>query len=208
MGDSIAPQVGQRGPDFEAIAVINEDFYNLRSADYRGRYLILLFYPLDFTFVCPTEIGAFSDRYDEFQALNTDILGISIDSQYAHLAWIQTERKLGGVGPVRFPLVSDLKRDISQAYRLLDSQEGVALRGSLILDPEGLIQQATIHNLAVGRSVDETLRSLRAIQHVQRHRDEVCPADWQPGQASLTTQPRPGTRASPGPDPAPENSLP
>ncbi len=189
-GNLIAtPLVGREGPVFEAIAVVEQDFQTIRLADYLGRYVILFFYPLDFTFVCPTEVAAFSDRYDEFQALSTDILGISVDSQYAHLAWIQTERKLGGVGDIRYPLVSDLTKAISAAYGVLNAQEGVALRGLFILDPEGVVQHATVNNQAFGRSVDDTLRSLKAIQHVQRYRGEVCPADWQPGSATLTEQP-------------------
>ncbi len=183
------PLVGQEGPGFEAIAVIDQDFQSLRLADYRGRYVILFFYPLDFTFVCPTEVAAFSDRYDEFQALETEILGISVDSQYSHLAWIQTERKLGGVGDIRYPLVSDLTKAITAAYGVLNAQEGVALRGLFILDPEGVVQHATVNNLAFGRSVDDTLRSLKAIQHVQRYRNQVCPVDWQPGAATLTEEP-------------------
>lgn len=187
--DMMLPLVGREGPDFEAIAVVDQDFQSLRLADYRGRYVILFFYPLDFTFVCPTEVVAFSDRYDEFQALDADLLGISVDSQYAHLAWIQTERKLGGVGDIRYPLVSDLTKAISAAYGVLDVEKGMALRGLFILDPGGVVQHATVNNLAFGRSVDDTLRSLKAIQHVQRYRGEVCPADWQPGGATLTEEP-------------------
>lgn len=185
----VVPLVGREGPGFEAIAVIDQDFQPLRLADYRGRYVILFFYPLDFTFVCPTEVAAFSDRYDEFQALSTDLLGISVDSQYAHLAWIQTERKLGGVGDIRYPLVADLTKNISAAYGVLNAQEGVALRGLFILDPEGVVQHATVNNLAFGRSVDDTLRSLKAIQHVQRYQGQVCPVDWQPGAATLREEP-------------------
>jgi len=184
-----APLVGRKGPEFEAIAVVDQDFHTLRLDDYLGRYVVLFFYPLDFTFVCPTEVAAFSDRYDEFQALNADVLGISVDSQYAHLAWIQTERKLGGVGDIRYPLVSDLTKAISAAYGVLNAEEGIALRGLFILDPDGLVQHATINNLAFGRSVDDTLRSLKAIQHVQHYRNEVCPADWQPGGATLSEEP-------------------
>jgi len=151
--------------------------------------VVLLFYPLDFTFVCPTEITAFSDRYDEFAKLDTEILGISVDSEYSHLAWMQTDRKAGGVGELRYPLVSDLKKEISAAYNVLDPATGVALRGLFIIDKEGILQHATINNLAFGRSVDETLRTLQAIQYVQSHPDEVCPANWQPGQRTLKPDP-------------------
>ncbi|ABC98754.1 peroxiredoxin 2/4 [Thermostichus sp. MS-CIW-21] len=183
-------RVGQPAPDFSATAVYDMEFKTVRLSDYRGKkYVVLFFYPLDFTFVCPTEITAFSDRYDEFAKLDTEILGVSVDSEYSHLAWIQTDRKAGGVGELRYPLVSDLKKEISAAYNVLDPAAGVALRGLFIIDKEGIIQHATINNLAFGRSVDETLRTLQAIQYVQAHPDEVCPANWQPGQRTLNPDP-------------------
>jgi peroxiredoxin (alkyl hydroperoxide reductase subunit C) len=183
-------RVGQPAPDFSATAVYDMEFKTVRLSDYRGKkYVVLFFYPLDFTFVCPTEITAFSDRYDEFAKLDTEILGVSVDSEYSHLAWIQTDRKAGGVGELRYPLVSDLKKEISAAYNVLDPTAGVALRGLFIIDKEGIIQHATINNLAFGRSVDETLRTLQAIQYVQAHPDEVCPANWQPGQRTLNPDP-------------------
>ena len=129
------------------------------------------------------------DSYDEFAKLDTEILGVSVDSEYSHLAWIQTDRKAGGVGELRYPLVSDLKKEISAAYNVLDPAAGVALRGLFIIDKEGIIQHATINNLAFGRSVDETLRTLQAIQYVQAHPDEVCPANWQPGQRTMNPDP-------------------
>lgn len=150
----------------------------------QGKYIVLFFYPLDFTFVCPTEITAFSDRYEEFAGLNAEVLGVSVDSHFAHLAWIQTPRKEGGLGDLKYPLVSDLKREIATAYGVL-APEGVALRGLFIIDPEGVVQHATVNNLSFGRSVDETLRVLQALQHVQKNPDEVCPAGWTPGQRTM-----------------------
>ncbi|MBD2111340.1 MULTISPECIES: peroxiredoxin [Cyanophyceae] len=182
-------RVGQMAPDFSATAVVDQNFKIVKLSDYRGRYVVLFFYPLDFTFVCPTEIAAFSDRFSEFKALNTEILGISVDSEFAHLAWIQTERKLGGVGDLNYPLVSDIKKDISAAYNVLDPDSGVALRGLFIIDRDGVLQHATINNLAFGRKVDETLRVLQAIQHVQANPDEVCPVDWQPGDKTMNPDP-------------------
>ncbi|HIK21725.1 peroxiredoxin [Synechococcus sp. R55.6] len=183
-------RVGQAAPDFSATAVYDMEFKTVKLSDYRGKkYVVLFFYPLDFTFVCPTEITAFSDRYDDFAKLDTEILGVSVDSEYSHLAWIQTDRKAGGVGELRYPLVSDLKKEISAAYNVLDPEAGVALRGLFIIDKEGIIQHATINNLAFGRSVDETLRTLQAIQYVQSHPDEVCPANWQPGQKTMNPDP-------------------
>ncbi|QFZ92185.2 peroxiredoxin [Synechococcus elongatus] len=184
-----ALRVGQLAPDFEATAVVDQEFQTIKLSNYRGKYVVLFFYPLDFTFVCPTEITAFSDRYAEFSALNTEILGVSVDSQFSHLAWIQTSRKEGGLGDLAYPLVADLKKEISTAYNVLDPAEGIALRGLFIIDKEGVVQHATINNLGFGRSVDETLRVLQAIQYVQSHPDEVCPANWQPGAATMNPDP-------------------
>lgn len=182
-------RVGQPAPDFTATAVYDQEFKTIKLSDYRGKYVVLFFYPLDFTFVCPTEITAFSDRHDEFKTTNTEILGVSVDSEFSHLAWTQTDRKSGGVGDLNYPLVSDIKKEISAAYNVLDPEAGVALRGLFIIDKDGVIQHATINNLAFGRSVDETLRTLQAIQYVQSHPDEVCPANWKPGDATMSPDP-------------------
>ncbi len=182
-------RVGQMAPEFTATAVVDQEFNTIKLSEYRGKYVILFFYPLDFTFVCPTEITAFSDRFDEFKQINTEVLGVSVDSEFSHLAWIQSDRKSGGVGDLNYPLVADLKKEISAAYNVLDPEAGVALRGLFIIDREGIIQHATINNLAFGRSVDETLRTLQAIQHVQAHPDEVCPAGWQPGDQTMVPDP-------------------
>lgn len=182
-------RVGQSAPDFTATAVYDQEFKTIKLSDYRGKYVVLFFYPLDFTFVCPTEITAFSDRYEEFKSRNTEILGVSVDSEFSHLAWTQTDRKSGGVGDLTYPLVSDIKKEISAAYNVLDPEAGIALRGLFIIDKDGVIQYSTINNLAFGRSVDETLRILQAIQYVQSHPDEVCPANWQPGDATMNPDP-------------------
>jgi peroxiredoxin (alkyl hydroperoxide reductase subunit C) len=182
-------RVGQSAPDFTATAVVNQEFKTIKLSDYRGKYVVLFFYPLDFTFVCPTEIIAFSDRYSEFSALNTEVIGASVDSEFSHLAWIQSDRKVGGLGDIAYPLVADLKKEISSAYNVLDPDAGVALRGLFIIDKEGVIQHATINNLSFGRSVDETLRTLKALQYVQSHPDEVCPAGWQEGDITMVPDP-------------------
>ncbi len=182
-------RVGQSAPDFTATAVVDQEFKTIKLSDYRGKYVILFFYPLDFTFVCPTEITAFSDSYSSFSDINTEVLGVSVDSEFSHLAWIQSDRKTGGVGDLNYPLVSDIKKEISSAYNVLDPEVGVALRGLFIIDKEGVIQHATVNNLSFGRSVDETLRVLQAIQYVQSHPDEVCPAGWQPGDATMNPDP-------------------
>lgn len=183
-------RVGQNAPDFTATAVVDQEFKTIKLSEYRGKYVVLFFYPLDFTFVCPTEIIAFSDRYEEFKKVNTEVLGVSVDSEFSHLAWIQSDRKNGGVGDIVYPLVSDLKKEISTAYNVLDPEAGVALRGLFIIDKEGVIQHSTINNLSFGRSVDETLRTLKAIQYVQTHPDEVCPAGWQEGDKTMIPDPQ------------------
>ncbi|MFZ4728322.1 MAG: peroxiredoxin [Pseudanabaena sp.] len=183
-------RVGNPAPDFEADAVVDQEFTKIKLSSYqKNKYVVLFFYPLDFTFVCPTEVIAFSDRYAEFAKLNTEVIGISVDSKYAHLAWIQTSLADGGLGgDIKCPLVSDLTKAIATAFNVLDPFLGIALRGLFIIDKEGIVQHATINNLAFGRSIDETIRTLKAIQHTQIHENEVCPADWQQGMATIKIQ--------------------
>ncbi|MFZ4667377.1 MAG: peroxiredoxin [Prochlorotrichaceae cyanobacterium] len=182
-------RVGQVAPEFIATAVSDQEFKMVKLSDYQGQYVILFFYPLDFTFVCPTEIIAFSDRYSEFRALNAEVLAVSVDSEFSHLAWVQTERKMGGLGDINYPLVSDLRKEISVAYNVLDPEAGIALRGLFIIDKEGILQYSTVNNMAFGRNVDETLRVLQAIQYVQTHPDEVCPVGWRPGDKTMNPDP-------------------
>nr|QCI07375.1 2-Cys peroxiredoxin [Leiomenia cribrosa] len=187
--DNQCIRVGQYAPDFSAVAVYDQEFKQIKLSDYIGKYVILMFYPLDFTFVCPTEITAFSDAYQKIQSLNTEILGISVDSEYAHLAWLQTDRDVGGLGDLKYPLVSDITKKISISYNVL-TEQGTALRGLFIIDKEGIIQHALINNLDFGRNVNETLRTLQAIQYVQMNPDEVCPANWEPGNATIISNPK------------------
>ena len=189
MTDNGCLRVGQKAPDFTATAVVDQEFKEISLSQYKGKYVVLLFYPLDFTFVCPTEITAFSDRYSDFSSKNTEVLGVSVDSQFSHLSWIQTARNQGGLGDINYPLVSDLKKEIATAYNVLDDAEGVALRGLFIIDPDGVIMHSTINNLPVGRNVDETLRVLQAFQYVQANPDEVCPANWTPGDKTMKPGP-------------------
>eukprot|EP00669_Euglena_mutabilis_P009098 TRINITY_DN4041_c0_g1_i1.p1 TRINITY_DN4041_c0_g1~~TRINITY_DN4041_c0_g1_i1.p1 ORF type:complete len:340 (-),score=106.77 TRINITY_DN4041_c0_g1_i1:135-1133(-) len=182
--------IGTRAPDFKATAVADQEFVELALSQFRGKkYVVLFFYPLDFTFVCPTEITAFSDRVAEFNKLNTQVLGVSVDSQFSHLAWVQTPRKEGGLGDINYPLIADLKKEIAESYGVL-TEDGIALRGLFIIDKEGIIQHATINNLAFGRNVDETLRVLEAVQYVQAHPDEVCPAGWKKGDKTMKPDPK------------------
>ena len=189
MTSSEVLKVGQKAPDFKATAVIDQEFKEITLSQFKGKYVVLFFYPLDFTFVCPTEITAFSDRYSDFSSKNTEVLGVSVDSQFSHLAWIQTPRNQGGIGDINYPLVADLKKEIANAYHVLDDAEGVALRGLFIIDPNGIIMHSTINNLPVGRNVDETLRVLQAFQYVQQNPDEVCPANWTPGDKTMKPDP-------------------
>ncbi len=182
--------VQKAAPDFTATAVVNEEFKQLTLSEYRGKYVVLFFYPLDFTFVGPTEIVAFSDRVGEFRKRNAEVIGVSVDSQYSHLAWIQTPRAQGGLGPMHYPLVADLTKKIAADYGvLLDS--GIALRGLFLIDKAGVVRHVTVNDLPLGRSVDEALRVLDALQHFEKH-GEVCPADWKPGAATI----RPGVKES------------
>lgn len=167
-------QVGNPTPDFEAEAVVNDVFTKVKLSDYRGKWVVLFFWPLDFTFVCPAKVIGFSKRIDEFKALNAEIIGASTDSKFTHLAWIKQ------IGEVNYPMVSDITKQISRDYGVLLEDEGIALRGLLIIDLEGILRYQVVHDLNVGRSVDETLRVLRALQT-----GELCPVDWKEGAATL-----------------------
>ena len=182
-------RVGMQAPDFAATAVVDQEFIDISLSQYRGKYVVLFFYPLDFTFVCPTEITAFSDRYSDFSSKNTEILGVSVDSKFSHLAWIQTPRNEGGIGDINYPLVSDLKREIVDAYNVLN-EDGEADRGLFIINPKGIIMHSTINKAPVGRNIDETLRILQAYQYVESHPDEVCPAGWTPGDKTMKEDPK------------------
>src|SRR5215471_16777279 len=156
--------VGRMAPDFALEGVLNGRFSTYRLADYKGKWVVLFFYPLDFTFVCPTEILAFSDRLGDFKKLNCEVLGASVDSKFSHLAWTEKPREEGGIKGLAYPLLEDLGKDLSKAYDVLDEKGRIALRGLFIIDPDGVVQHVTVNNTAVGRSVDETLRVLEAFQ--------------------------------------------
>ncbi len=177
--------VGNVAPDFEMEGYFNEEFKTYRLSDYRGKWVLLLFYPLDFTFVCPTEVLNFSASSGVFSELNCQILGVSVDSAYVHKAWVDTPRNEGGLGgPLKYPLLSDLNKETARNYGIL-TPDGVALRGLFLIDPEGVIRHATINHLSVGRSTHETLRVLKAFQYVRENQGHVCPADWDEGKESM-----------------------
>lgn len=174
-------QVGQKAPDFTTTAVVNKEFKEIKLSDYKGKYVVLFFYPLDFTFVCPTEITAFSDKIEEFHKLNTEVLGASIDSEFSHLAWINTPRADGGLGDIKYPLIADKTKDIARSYQVLIEEAGIALRGVFIIDDKGILKSMIINNNNIGRNVEEVLRTIAADQYVESHDGEVCPANWTPG---------------------------
>jgi len=179
----------QRAPFWTATAVSNEKFVKVTSEEYKGKYLVLLFYPFDFTYVCPTELIAFSDAIQQFKDINATVVGVSTDSHFTHLAWIRTPRSQGGVGKLKFPLVADISKKISRSYGVLVEDEtdelfGAALRGLFVIDERGILRSYTINDAPVGRSVDETIRLIKAFQYSDLH-GEVCPANWKPGESTI-----------------------
>jgi peroxiredoxin 2/4 len=173
--------VAREAPDFTAPAVMPDGTFNeeFHLADLRGQHVVLFFWPLDFTFVCPTEIIAHDRRVDEFKARNTTVVGVSIDSQFTHFAWRNTPAEKGGIGPVRFPVVADVKHEITRAYGV-EHPAGVAMRASFLIDKEGIVHHQMVNNLPLGRNVDEMLRMVDALQFHEQY-GEVCPAGWTKG---------------------------
>lgn len=167
-------QVGQQAPDFELEAVVQDKFSKVKLSDYKGKWVVLFFWPLDFTFVCPTEVAALSRSVPEFEKRNAQILGASTDSKFTHLAWTDQ------IGKINYPLIADITKDLSRQYGVLIEEEGVALRGLFIIDPEGKLRYQVVHDLNIGRNVDEVLRVLSALQTGQ-----LCPVDWHEGEATL-----------------------
>ncbi|MGR6034407.1 MAG: peroxiredoxin [Candidatus Nitrosoglobus sp.] len=178
--------VTQVAPDFTAPAVMPDGAIkeNFRLSDLRGKYAVLFFYPLDFTFVCPSEILAHNNRLEEFKERNVEVMGISVDSQYSHYAWRNTPVAKGGIGAIGFPLVADLNHEITRAYGV-EHPDGVALRASFLIDKNGVVQHQVINNLPLGRSVEEMLRVVDALQFTEEH-GEVCPAGWRKGEEAIS----------------------
>jgi peroxiredoxin (alkyl hydroperoxide reductase subunit C) len=179
--------VQKDAPDFKAEALAGKTFKEIQLADYKGKWVALFFYPLDFTFVCPTEIVAFSERYEDFKKLGCEVLGCSVDSKFTHLAWTNTPRKEGGLGEIKYPLLADITKKIARDYGVLVN-DAVALRGLFLINPKGKVAYAVVHDLGVGRSVDETLRVLKAFQQVEKT-GEVCPANWSEGKKTMKADP-------------------
>ncbi len=182
--------VTKKAPDFKAQAVMPDgSFKEISLADFRGKkYVVLFFYPLDFTFVCPTEIIAFSEAAGQFDSLNTQLLGCSVDSHFTHLAWRSTPRTQGGLGEIKYPLIADLNKRIAADYDVL-LEGGIALRGLFLIDKDGVVRHQVVNDLPLGRNVDEVLRMVKALQFVESH-GEVCPANWQEGKATIKPNPK------------------
>jgi peroxiredoxin (alkyl hydroperoxide reductase subunit C) len=178
--------IGKQAPDFKAAAVmgdgsINEEF---SLSDLKGKYVVLFFYPLDFTFVCPTEIIEFNRKLDQFRERGAEVVGVSIDSHFSHIAWKKTPIDQGGIGDIQYPLVADIKKQISRDYGVLLEDGGVALRGTFLIDKEGIVKHAVINDLGLGRNIDETIRMVDALKHHEQY-GEVCPANWSKGDDAM-----------------------
>ncbi len=167
-------QIGKPAPDFTAQAVVDGQIKEVSLRDYRGKWVVLFFYPLDFTFVCPTEIQGFNEKFNEFEKINAKVLGASVDSVYSHLDWMKD------LGQLRFPLVSDITKRISRDYGILMEEKGISFRGAFIIDPDGVLRSYVVNDLSVGRNVEEILRILQAFQT-----GELCPVGWKPGEKTL-----------------------
>ena len=175
-------KVGQPAPDFDMPSTKNIEKLdqNVKLSDYAGKWVVLLFYPLDFTFVCPTELTTFSERLDDFEGIGAEVIGVSTDSVHSHRAWLRTPREQNGVEGLRYPLASDITKQVSRDYGVLIEDKGVALRGLFVIDPEGILRYAVVHDLNVGRSAEETIRVIQALQT-----GGLCQAEWRPGQETL-----------------------
>jgi peroxiredoxin (alkyl hydroperoxide reductase subunit C) len=184
----MAVLVGKPAPDFTATAVYgNNEIKEFKLSSLKGKHVVLFFYPLDFTFVCPSELIAFDHRLEEFKKRGVEVVGCSIDSQFTHLAWKNTSINNGGIGQVGYPLVADINHAICQAYDV-EAAGGVAFRGSFLIDKAGVVQHQVVNNLPLGRNIDEMLRMIDALQFTEEH-GEVCPAGWQKGKKGMTASP-------------------
>ena len=178
--------VAKEAPDFTAAAAMPDGTINdIKLSDYRGKYVILFFWPLDFTFVCPTEIIAMDHRQPAFAELGVEVLGVSIDSQFTHHAWRNTPIGKGGIGPVKFPIIADVNHKITQSYGVEHPDANVAMRGTFLIDKNGVVQSQTVNNLPLGRNIDEHLRVVEALKFFEEN-GEVCPAGWNKGDSGMT----------------------
>lgn len=181
--------VGKQAPDFTATAVMPDNSFNeeFKLSSYRGKYVVLFFYPLDFTFVCPSELIAFDHRLGQFKKKNVEVIGCSVDSHYSHFAWKSTPVEKGGIGDIQYPLVADITKNIARDYDVLFGGS-VALRGSFLIDRDGIVRHQVVNDLPLGRNIDEMLRTVDALQFHEEH-GEVCPAGWHEGQKGMKDTP-------------------
>ncbi|WP_372654152.1 peroxiredoxin [Halobacteriovorax sp.] len=179
--------VGKEAPEFKGQAVLNGEIKEIALSDFKGKWKVLFFYPLDFTFVCPTEITAFSDKIQMFKDMNCEVIGCSVDSEFSHLAWTQQPRNKGGLGEIAYPLLSDLTKEVAKSYGVL-MDDAVAFRGTFIIDDNNIVQQCSINNLSVGRNVEEVARLVEGYQYTAQH-GEVCPAGWNKGADTMKPDP-------------------
>jgi peroxiredoxin 1 len=180
----MALQLQAPAPDFKGTAVVNGEFKEISLSDYHGKYLVLFFYPSNFTFVCPTEIIAFSDRAQEFRDIGCEVIACSTESHFSHLAWTQVPRKQGGIAGMNIPLLADKSHRIAKAYGVLKEDVGNPFRGLFVISDKGILRHITINDMPVGRNVDEVLRVVQAFQYTDKH-GEVCPAGWKPGKDTI-----------------------
>jgi len=181
-GDHMGVLVGRKAPDFTVEAVVDGSRFvdSCKLSDYRGKYVVLFFYPLDFTFVCPTELHAFQEKLDAFRSKNVEVLACSVDSKFSHLAWLKTPRLQGGIQGVTYPLLSDINKEVARAFDVLAEEAGISYRGLFLIDREGVVRYEVINDLGLGRNVDEVLRMVDALQFTEEF-GEVCPANWNKG---------------------------
>ncbi len=177
--------IGNEAPTFRAKAVIDGRIVDQLSLDdFQGKFVVLFFYPLDFTFVCPTELHAFQEKLPEFERRGAQVIGCSVDSHFSHHAWLETPKERGGIEGVKYPIISDLNKNIARSYHVLKEDEGIAYRGQFLIDRQGIVRHQLVNDLPLGRSVDELLRTLDALIHFEKH-GEVCPANWQVGSKTM-----------------------
>lgn len=177
--------VGKKAPNFSAQAVVEKDqIVDVKLTDYKGKYVVLFFYPLDFTFVCPTELHAFQEKLSQFEERNAQLLGCSIDSCFSHIAWLKTTKSKGGIQGITYPIISDIQKSIAKDFEVLKEEDGVAYRGLFLIDKQGVIRHQLVNDLPLGRSVDEVLRLLDALIFHEKY-GEVCPANWAAGEKAM-----------------------
>jgi peroxiredoxin 2/4 len=179
----MAVLVGKHAPDFKAKIVFANETKTVSLSDYKNKYIVLFFYPLDFTFVCPTEMHAFQEKLDEFKKRNVELLGCSVDSEHSHFAWLNTPKEKGGIQGIQYGIISDLGGNIAKDYDVLNN-ENIAYRAVFLIDPDGIVRHQLVNDLPLGRNVDEVLRTVDALQHVEKH-GEVCPANWNKGKDAI-----------------------